>query len=228
MPRARTIAIIGAGPVGLAAGAHALERGLKPVILEAGAGIGDAIRQWGHVRIFSSWQHNIDRAAERLLDGAGWNKPEPTGYPTGGEFIERYMEPLATRTALAGHIRTGSRVTAIGRAGLDKVKTAGREDAAFELRIANGAVSSLIADAVIDASGTWASPNPAGASGLLAVGETDNADRIAYGIPDVLGRERARYGGKTVAVLGAGHSAIGTLIDLARLADAVPGPRPEH
>jgi thioredoxin reductase len=226
MPHARTIAIIGAGPVGLAAGAHALERGLKPVILEAGAGIGHAIRQWGHVRMFSSWQNNIDKAAERLLDGAGWNKPELTGYPTGGEFIERYMEPLATRTALAGHIRTGSRVTAIGRAGVDKVKTASREDAPFELRIANGTVSSLIADAVIDASGTWASPNPGGASGLPAIGEAENADRIAYGMPDVLGRERARYAGKTVAVLGAGHSAIGTLIDLARLADAVPGTRP--
>jgi thioredoxin reductase len=226
MPHAKTIAIIGAGPVGLAAGAHALERGLKPVILEAGADLGHAVRQWGHVRMFSSWQHNIDTAAERLLDGAGWDKPEPTGYPTGGEFIERYMEPLATRTALAGHIRTGSRVTAIGRAGVDKVKTAGREDAPFELRIANGTDSSLIADAVIDASGTWASPNPAGASGLPAVGEADNAGRIAYGMPDVLGRERARYAGKTVAVLGAGHSAIGTLIDLARLADAAPGTRP--
>jgi thioredoxin reductase len=226
MPHAKTIAIIGAGPVGLAAGAHALERGLKPVILEAGAGIGHAIRQWGHVRMFSSWQHNTDRAAERLLRHTGWNKPEPAVYPNGAEFIERYMEPLATRTALAEHIRTGSRVTAIGRAGVDKVKTAGREDAPFELRIANGGDSSLIADAVIDASGTWASPNPAGAGGLPAVGEADNAGRIAYGMPDVLGRERARYGGRTVAVLGAGHSAIGTLIDLARLADAVPGTRP--
>jgi glycine/D-amino acid oxidase-like deaminating enzyme len=225
MPQAKTIAIIGAGPVGLAAGAHALERGLRPVILETGPYIGHAIRQWGHVRMFSSWQHNIDTAAERLLLDAGWSRPEPASYPTGAEFIERYLEPLATRTALAGLIRTGSRVTAIGRAGLDKAKTAGREDAQFELRIANGDDSSLLADAVIDASGTWASPNPAGAGGLAAVGEADNAGRIAYGMPDVLGRERARYAGKTVAVLGAGHSAIGTLIDLARLADAVPGTR---
>jgi glycine/D-amino acid oxidase-like deaminating enzyme len=58
MPHAKTIAIIGAGPVGLAAGAHALERGLKPIILEAGPEIGHAVRQWGHVRMFSSWQHN--------------------------------------------------------------------------------------------------------------------------------------------------------------------------
>ena len=68
MPNVKTIAIIGAGPVGLAAGAHALERGLNPLILEAGPEVGHAVRQWGHVRMFSSWQHNIDKAAERLLD----------------------------------------------------------------------------------------------------------------------------------------------------------------
>ncbi len=48
-------------------------------------------------------------------------------------------------------------------------------------------------------------------------------DRIAYGMPDVRGAGRARYAGKTVAVLGAGHSAVGTLIDLVQLADEVPG-----
>src|SRR6185312_13894757 len=82
------------------------------------------------------------------------------------------------------------------------------------------------ADAVIDASGTWHSPNPTGANGLAAIGEQDAADRIAYGMPDVLGKERARYAGKTVAVLGAGHSAIGTLMDLARLAEQSPETRP--
>jgi hypothetical protein len=82
------------------------------------------------------------------------------------------------------------------------------------------------ADAVIDASGTWRSPNPAGANGLSAIGETQASDRIAYGMPDVVGKDRARYAGRTVAVLGAGHSAIGTLIDLAKLAEQVPETKP--
>ena len=69
--------------------------------------------------------------------------------------MERYLAPLASRTALSEHLRTNSRVTAIARAGLDKVKTAGREHAPFELRIANGRDTRLHADAVIDASGTW-------------------------------------------------------------------------
>jgi cation diffusion facilitator CzcD-associated flavoprotein CzcO len=217
--QAKTIAIIGAGPVGLAAAAHVLERGLTPIVLEAGSDAGHAVRQWGHVQLFSPWEYNIDRAAVRLLAPTGWNSPEPDQYPTGAELVERYLEPLATRTELASHIHTSSRVTDISRAGFDKLKSKGREAAPFELRYQNGqGPKSLRADAVIDASGTWHSPNPAGANGLRAVGEAQAADRIAYGMPDVLGKDRARYAGKTVAVLGAGHSAIGTLIDLARLA----------
>jgi len=216
----KTIAIIGAGPVGLAAAAHTLERGMTPLVLEAGPDIGHAVRQWGHVRMFSPWEYNIDRAAERLLVATGWNSPEPQHYPTGAELVERYLEPLATRTALRSHIQTSSRVTAISRVGFDKLKTRGRELAPFEIRYRNGAgPKSVLADAIIDASGSWSSPNAAGANGLEAIGETAAAPRIAYGMPDVAGRERARYAGKTVAVLGSGHSAVGTLIDLAKLQD---------
>jgi len=219
----KTVAIIGAGPVGLAAAAHLLERGLDPVVLEAGPAVGHAMRQWAHVRLFSPWGYNIDKAAARLLAAAGWNSPDPQSYPTGGELVERYIEPLATRTALKERIKTNARVSGIGRAGFDKVKTAGRAEAPFELRYRNGAGDeTLLADAVIDASGTWFRPNPAGATGLSAIGEEAARDRIAYGMPDVLGTGRARYAGKTVAILGAGHSAAGTLIDLAELADAVP------
>jgi len=192
--------------------------------LEAGAEIGHAVRQWGHVQLFSPWEYNIDRAAERLLAKAGWNSPDPAQYPTGAELLERYLTPLATRTALERHVRTSSRVTDISRVGFDKLKTKGREGAPFEIRYQNGQGPKIMcADAVIDASGTWNSPNPAGANGLSAIGEQDVADRISYAMPDVLGKDRVRYAGKRVAVLGAGHSAIGTLTDLAKLKAEVPG-----
>lgn len=219
----KTVAIIGGGPVGLAAAAHAVERNLKPVVLEAGPEIGHAVRQWGHVRMFSPWEYNIDRAAARLLEAAGWNSPDPTQYPTGDEFVARYLEPLAARTVLKDTIQTSSRVTEISRVGFDKVKTKGRDHAPFELRYQNGAgPKTLRADAVIDASGSWSSPNAAGANGLPAIGEIAAQQRVAYGMPDVLTRERSRYSGRTVAVLGAGHSAVGTLIELIQLKNENP------
>lgn len=163
----------------------------------------------------------------RLLAPTGWNSPDPQVYPTGGELLAQYLVPLATRTHLKDTIRTSSRVTAIARAGFDKARTKGREAAPFEIRYQNGkGPETLRADAVIDASGTWFSPNPAGANGLPAIGEREAQAKIAYGMPDVLGKDRDRYAGKAVAVLGAGHSAIGTLTDLATLARQVPGTRP--
>ena len=138
MREAKTVAIIGAGPVGLAAAAHVVERGLRPIVLEAGERVGHTVRQWGHVQLFSPWEYNIDRAAARLLAPTGWNSPEPDQYPTGAELVECYLEPLATRTVLAGHIQTNSRVTDISRAGFDKLKTRGREAAPFEIRYQNG------------------------------------------------------------------------------------------
>ena len=90
------VAVIGAGPIGLAAAAHLIERGLEPLILEAGTTAGAAIEQWRHIRLFSPWQYNTDAAAVRLLAATGWEAPEPTALPTGGDLIDRYLTPLAS------------------------------------------------------------------------------------------------------------------------------------
>jgi hypothetical protein len=196
---------------------------MKPVVLEAGNRVGHAVRQWSHVRMFSPWTYNVDKAAVRLLAKQGWNAPEPGHYPTGAELVEHYLEPLASRTELREHIRSNARVISVARSGFDKVKTQGRDNAPFEIRYQNGRGPELLrADAVIDASGTWNSPNPAGVNGTEAIGEAAHLARIAYGMPDVLAQQRNRYAGKTIAVLGAGHSAVGTILDLAKLKESVP------
>jgi len=220
---ANTVAVIGAGPVGLAAAAHLLERSLRPVVLEAGKQIGHAVLQWSHVRMFSPWSFNVDKAAARLLAEPGWNAPDPNHYPTGKELVERYLEPLGKRTRLNEHVRTNARVISVAKAGCDKVKSRGRDKALFAIRYQNGrGLETLLADAVIDASGTWHAPNPAGSNGTEAIGEAAHADRIVYGMPDVLGRDSGRYAGQTVGVLGAGHSAVATLLDLAKLREIEP------
>ncbi|WP_306755246.1 NAD(P)-binding domain-containing protein [Paracoccus actinidiae] len=210
----RTVAILGAGPVGLAAAAHVLERGMQPLILEQGADVGHSIRAWGHVPMFSNWRFNLDAASARRLEQAGWQAPDPEAYPTGKELVERYLGPLGQ--TLAPWLRLGRHVVAVSREGIDKVKDAGRATASFMIET-EGATGEgrHRADAVIDATGTWFQPNPGGA-GRPVPGEMGHP-RISYGMPDVTGRERERYSGKRVAVLGGGHSAMGTLIALSGL-----------
>jgi len=219
------VAIIGAGPVGLAAAAHVMSRGGTPLVLEAGPAAGHSVRQWAHVRMFTPWRFCVDRQAAALLATRGWVHPPVDDVPTGGELVARYLEPLAA--ALAPHVQFNARVVAVTRLNADKVRTAGREALPFVLRVsaADGSTRSITARAVIDASGTWFTPNPAGADGLPAIGEVEAAERIVSGIPDVLGADREAYAGRTTAAVGSRHSALNALIELAALREQVPGTR---
>ncbi len=221
------VVVIGAGPIGLAAAAHLLARGLNPQVLEAGTEIAASVRAWGHVRMFSPWRYNIDPAARALLEADGWQEPDLEAYPTGADLVARYLAPLARVPALARAIRTNARVVGVTKAGRDLMRDGNRDDAAFVVQVADhkGDVTEHEAAAVIDCSGTWTSPNPAGANGLPAPGERAAAARIAYGIPDVAGTERAAYAGRTTLVIGGGHSAMNAVLDLASLAAAAPDTR---
>jgi thioredoxin reductase len=219
------VAVIGGGPVGLAAAAHLLERGLEPVVFEAGPSVGSAPRGWGHVHMFSPWRYNIDKAARALLERHGWTAPNAEAFPTGRDLTDEYLAPLAALPEIAGRLQLNTRVTGIARIRAGKVRDVGREQQPFEVRFedAQGKPSRLLARAVIVATGTWGNPSPAGSSGLPALGEREAADRIRYGMPDVLVADRGRYAGRRTLVVGSGHSAIGTLIDLVALADEAPG-----
>jgi thioredoxin reductase len=227
-PSARSglpVVVIGAGPVGLAAAAHLLDRGLEPLILEAGPQVGANIAQWRHVRLFSPWCLALDPVSVRLLNQSGWTGPDPDALPTGADLLEHYLEPLAALPALASRIRLHTTVVAVARHDLDKVRTPGRHQLPFLVRVRDrdGRLADLQARAVIDASGTWTRPNPLGASGLPALGEPDASTRITYGLPDILGRHRSRYAGRRTVVVGAGHSAATSLLALAELQQQAPG-----
>lgn len=229
VPAPRTtlpVAIIGAGPVGLAAAARLIERGIEPLILEAGDTVGANLLDYGHVRLFSPWRYDIDAAMRALLEPTGWQAPPADETPLAREVVAQVLQPFAALPQVARALHLGTRVLSISRDGFDKVKTAGRDGAPFLIRAEReGRPVEWRARAVIDASGTWRTPNPLGASGLPALGEAENADAIAYGLPDVLGRERERYAGRRTLVVGAGHSAANVLLALAELADGAPGTR---
>jgi hypothetical protein len=224
--RSLPVAIIGAGPVGLAAAAHVLERGLTPLVLEKGSAIGAAIRNWGHIRLFSPWRFNIDDAARRLLEPTGWQAPRPTALPYGIELVDSYLEPLAALPGIAAAIRLNTEVVAVSRQGMDKTQARQREDQPFLVRtLGPRGLEDHLVRAVIDASGTWGQPNPLGQAGLPAPGEHEAKQFITEPLPDVTGIARGRFAGKRVMVVGAGHSAANMLLSLGRVAKAEPGTR---
>lgn len=223
------VLVIGAGPVGLAAAAHLHERGLPFRVLEQGPEVGAAISQWGHTQLFSPWEYNIDAAARRLLEGHDWVAPADDELPTGQELRTDYLEPLAVTPELAPSISYNTRVIAVSRLGMDKTRTAGRERTPFIVRVtySEGTSEDMQASAVIDTSGTWSTPNPLGRAGLPAPGEDQAREQglITQVLPDILGRDRDRFASRHVLVVGAGHSAANSLLDLGTLAEQVPGTR---
>jgi len=223
----RPLVIVGAGPIGLAAAAQAQSRGLPTLVLESGTGPGASVLEWGHVRLFSAWSELVDPAAETLLSGAGWERPDPATYPTGAEWVDAYLAPLAEALAATAEVevRYGHRVVGVAKQGRDRMVDSGREDAPFTVHARTTEGTALLtAGAVIDASGTWYGANPLGGDGLPAPGEREHAARITYGIPDFTDpATRARYAGKRVAVAGRGASAQNTLVGLTSLTEEADG-----
>ncbi|MET7889987.1 NAD(P)-binding domain-containing protein [Streptomyces mirabilis] len=218
------VVVVGSGPIGLAAAAHLVERGLEPLVLEAGTAAGAAVRDWSHVRLFSTWAEVVDPAAEKLLAPTGWVRPDGAAYPTGGDWAEQYLQPLAD--ALGDKVRYGATVTGVARAGRDRVVDSGRDEQPFTVHIAtaDGREERITARAVIDASGTWSVPSPIGADGLPALGEGAVSEHVAYRVPDLNDPVvRARYAGKRTAVVGSGASAFTALAYLADLAKVEDG-----
>lgn len=218
------VAIIGAGPAGLAAAAQLTLQNQPFFLFEAGKQVASNILSWEHVRVFSPWRYNIDKAARQLLEASSWKAPQQEALPTGRELYEQYFKPFAELAAIKPHILLEHKVLAIGRKNMDKVKSHGRAEVPYVVQVleAGESIKQYEVKAVIDASGTWNSPNPIGSGGAFAVGEVENRDRIFYGIPDVTGKQATRYKNRSVLVVGSGHSALNALLELAKLKEQYP------
>lgn len=209
------VAIIGGGPAGLAAAAHLVQYNQPFILFESGAALGTHFLEYGHVRLFSTWRYNIDAASKKLFERHGLALPDPERLPYGKEIAEQYLQPLGKLPELEPFIHLNSRVVHLQRQGLDKMTTANREEKPFELVVENGAGTrkTILARAVIDATGTWQNPNS-----VVSGGAPDaTVELIDYGIPAILGSDQKRFEDKRVAVVGSGHSAMNSLLDLVQL-----------
>jgi len=208
----------------LAAAAH-LKKSNQPFILfETGKQIGENILKWGHVRLFSPWEYNIDKVAETFLREAQIPIPKKEYVPYGREIITDYLKPLSNLRAIKENIHLNSKVIAIGRNGLDKMKNGGREELAFSIQvIENNKFVIYEAKAIIDASGTWQNPNPLGSGGIFALDEIENGNQIHYGMPNINETDMmGKYANKTTLVVGGGHSAVGSILALNTLKEKFP------
>lgn len=216
------IAIIGAGPIGLAAAAHLVEHKQAFILLEAGHEVAHNIRTWGHVTLFSPWRYNINKAAKAILDASDWEEPNLDTLPTGHELIDLYLKPLSNLMQIKPHIQLNSKVVGISRQFNGKMKTKNRVEQSFIIYIEQeNDIRMIEARAVIDVTGTWGNPNPANSTGIWLQNEKALANHIEYGIPSI-NTNTKRYANKKIAVIGGGHSAINTLLALAELQEENP------
>jgi len=220
------LAILGAGPIGLEAALAAAEHGIDFAVFEAAPEVGGHVRRWGHVRTFTPWDMSVSPRARRAL---GASAPEGGALPMGHELARRLLEPLAALPALRGRVHTATRVVAVGREGLlkhEEIATAERARRRFRLllRRADGTEAVAHAGAVIDATGTYGTPNRLGDGGIDAVNESAFEDRIVRRLV-AFEDEAGDWAGRTILLTGSGHSAQTAAHDLARFARDAPGTR---
>jgi thioredoxin reductase len=226
-PARNTLAIVGAGPIGIEAALAALDQGFDVHLFEQGE-VGSHPIAWGHVRMFTPWRMNVGPSTAKQLQNSGWTPPDAETFPTGMEFVETYLQPAGALDALKDRLHAHAQVVQVGRRGMlkgDHIGTPARREQPFRLLVRDqgGRENFLHAFAVIDASGVYANPNHAGEGGLPARQELYLAPQMTYHIPDVLGAQRGTFAGKRTMVIGAGASAATTVSDLALLAEASEG-----
>ncbi|MGH3671067.1 MAG: hypothetical protein ACRDSH_10585, partial [Pseudonocardiaceae bacterium] len=222
------VAILGAGPIGLDAALACLDHGWPVTVYESDASVAAHVASWSHIRLFTPWSMNVSARMRAHLEAAGIVPPGPPEYcPTGGEFAEQLLRPLAALPELAAGLRCRTRVLALAREGLLKHEEIGspqRGSHRFRLLISGIDRMERVehANLLLDCTGSYGHANSLGDGGIPAPGELQVADRITRRIPDVAG-ESEQWTGRRLLLTGAGKSAQTAARDLAQLVRERPG-----
>ena len=225
-------AIIGGGPLGLEAALYAQRLGHTVFLFEREAEIASDIRPWASVTMFTDWQSSRSSLGELALreDAAAkeiqlGKLPAPSLHLTGERFIDRYLKPVAAALGNSVHLET--RVAAVGRSFMfaDEHQDAPEKRKSRRFRLLTRTPLDervFTADYVLDASGITHTPRWAGAGGLPAMGEMGAYRTIFHHVPDILGRDRIRFLGKRVLLIGGGTSAATAAVALAEIVKLDP------
>ncbi len=220
------IAVLGAGPVGLEAALYARTLNLPVTVYERGR-VAEHLQRWGHVNLFSPFSMNstsLGRAAIRA-ENPKHELPGDQDCVTGRDHVAAYLEPLAMTAGLIECLKLDARVVQVGRAGLLKGDaTPKRGDRPFRLLVRDTKGDERIdeADVVLDCTGTFGQPRWLGEGGIPAVGEMAARPQVAGGAEDILGKDRPKYAGKSVLVVGGGYTAATHVSRLGELAAGHP------
>ena len=218
------IAIIGAGPIGLEAALLARQFGHDVQLFEKGR-VAENILDWGHVRVFSPFGMNSSEWGRgALAKSLGPDAlPRDDELLTGREFADRYLIPLSQLPELEGRIHEQSQVYSISRRNFRKTEGIGspaRGSEPFQLLIEHSFDERIVlADLVLDCSGTYPHHNWLGNGGMPCQGERDVLTEDYYRLPTI---RAAEYGNRITLVVGSGFSAATSVVALAELARQAP------
>lgn len=230
MGNPKRIAVLGAGPIGLEAALYARRLGHSVTVYDRGD-VADNVRLWGFVQLFTPWSMNITSLGKLALRESGeWSEPRADSCPTGSEFRQQYLLPLSRTPWLRDAIRTHTRVITIGKDDFVKAEAIGsssRGESPFRILVADPTGRERIdhADVILDCTGTYGNHRWAGRGGIPAPGESQLSSRVWYTIPDVLGKDRARFANRHTLLLGCGFSAATLLTCIEQLRAEFPETR---
>ncbi len=214
------VVVIGAGPQGLAAAAHLVER--EETWSSSSAAVVPRPPYPSGVTCASSRHGRSSRTRPRVAFSSRPVGPHPRrGIPRGRSGVSGYLAPLAEVLASGSGTRRQSQESHVRDATRSSREGAGasRSSCIRSTPMVGNPDSSLAPSST--RAGTWGLPNPAGADGFPALGEAAAARAISYRIP----ADVSELAGSHVVVVGAGHSATHAVLRLSELARRAPGTR---